>query len=173
MMRTKIKPRYLKWTLYSLFLLFMSILQTTPGLLPSFWEVRPVLLVSAVVGIAMFETDVLAGTFGLVAGLLWDNASNRLLGLNALLLFIACITVSLLLTYLMRNNVYTAMLLCTSVIFIVELFDWFFYYALLGYEHSLYVLARFYLPTVLYSALLSPLIYWIVKAMVRFLRKSI
>lgn len=172
-MRVRIKPRYLKWTVYSLFLLLVSVLQTTPGLLPALWEIRPVLLSSAVVCIAMFESDVLAGAFGLVAGLLWDNASNRLLGLNALLLFAACITVSLLLTYLMRNNVYTALLLCACVIFIVEICDWFFYYVLLGYDHSLYVLARFYLPTMLYSLVLSPLLYWAVKAIVGFLRKSL
>ena len=149
-------PKSLKWTAYILLFLALYLLQFTPGLFPQIAGIRPVFLVQAVVMIAMLDGDLNGAVTGIVAGLLWDFGSNRIIGFNAILLMLIGCVCGLLITYLMRINLITALILCGSAIFLVELCDWFFYYVIWGYENSIFVFFRYYFPTMIFSALLIP-----------------
>jgi len=156
----KIPYKYLKWTLYTVILLFMFFLQFTKGMLPQFFGTRPVLLIAFVVCLAMYEGDTYGGAFGLITGLLWDFSANRVFGYNAILLMAIGIVVGLIATYLMQNNIFSALILCGAAIFLVETSDWFFYYVLWGYDLPIYVFFRYYFLTMVYSALSIPIYHY-------------
>ena len=83
--------RYLAYTL-EILVLFM--VQETPGLLPSIFGARPVLLFPVVVTIAMFETEIPALGFGVLGGLLCDFGLSGMLGFHALVLGLLCFFIS-------------------------------------------------------------------------------
>ena len=60
--------KLIRYLAYVLELLVLFMLQETPGLLPSIFGARPVLLFPAVVAIAMLEPEVPALLFGVVGG---------------------------------------------------------------------------------------------------------
>ena len=102
--------RLIRYLAYTLELLVLFMVQETPGLLPAVAGVRPVLLLPAAVAIAMFEEEVPALAFGIVAGLLCDFGFSRVLGFHALVLGALCFFVSLLVRTRMQANLVTAAL---------------------------------------------------------------
>ncbi len=161
---------YLRWTAYGLLLLLAALLQMTPRLLPAVCGARPLLLVPLVVCIALFTGPMGGAAAGVAAGLLWDVFSERLFGFNALLLLVAGCACGLLVRLLLRNNLWTALLLCAGAGLFQVLCDWFFNYALLAYERPFTVLAISYLPNLLYTLILSPLLYAMTYGVTKLLR---
>ena len=78
--------KLIRYLAYVLELLVLFMLQETPGLLPSIFGARPVLLFPAVVAIAMLEPEVPALLFGVVGGLFCDFGLSGMLGFHALVL---------------------------------------------------------------------------------------
>jgi len=153
---TIIPYKYLKWTFYTAILLLIYYMQFTTGLMPELIGIRPLPVIPFVICVAMYEGEVYGGVFGIIAGLLWDFSANRVLGFNAIVLMILGIAVGLIITYLMQNNIYSAMILCGSSIFAIELFDWFFYYLLWGYDKPIYVFFRYYILIMIYTSAFIP-----------------
>ena len=159
----KIPYKYLKWTLYVAVLLLAFTLQQTKGALPVIAGARPVLLIPFAICVAMYEGDTYGGAFGLITGLLWDFSANRVLGFNAVLLMLAGVACGIIITYLMQNNIFSSLILCGGAVFLLELFDWFFYYLLWGYDKPLLVFFQAYIPTMMYSMLFVPVFHYFFK----------
>ena len=64
----------------------------------------------------------------------------------------------------MRNNVVTASLLSVGFIIIYSLGYWLFHYVFASIDGATHVLVRYYLPGILYTAILVPIIFIIVRA---------
>ena len=147
--------RYLAYVL-ELQVLFM--LQETPGLLPSIFGARPVLLFPAVVAIAMLEPEVPALLFGVVGGLFCDFGLSGMLGFHALVLGVLCFFISLVIRAYLQNNMATAILTGVWSIGLVVLAQWFFLY-FFQYSYPAYALTHHYLPKYFYTLLFLPLLY--------------
>ncbi len=152
----------IKWIIYVVLLLLFYTLQTTPGLF-QIMGVKPVLIVPFALCIAIFEGEWAGAFIGILTGLLWDVSSDRLFGYNGLIMMIACATVALLIMYLMRANWLNAALLCGGVMLAQQMLDFLFYYAMWGYAGVLQILLQVTLPTVVYTTLLSPLMFLLVR----------
>ena len=163
----RLSGRYLKWTAYGLLVLFACILQSTPRLLPTIAGASPLLIIPIVVAIAMYTGPIGGAAAGIGGGLLWDLYSSRLFGFNALILLLIGCACGLLVRLLIRNNVLSAMLLVTGALMIQGFLDWFCNYVLLFKENLVYVLVCLILPDLLYTLLLTPLLYagvfWVTK----------
>lgn len=167
----RLTGRYIKWTAYGLVILLFSILQSTPRLIPKVCGASPLLLVPLTVCIAMYVGPIGGAAAGIASGLLWDLYSDRLLGFNALLLLLLGCACGLLVRLLLRNNLLSALLLVGGALLFQGLADWFFNILLLGRDSPLYVLLYMTLPDLLYSLVLSPLIYALITGMARLLRR--
>lgn len=156
------KKDLIKWALYTLILFFAFILQTTPRFLELF-GVKPVLVLPVMLFIAMFEGEWAGGVFGVVGGLFWDTAADRLLGFNAVLMLVICVITGLLVMYLIRANIWNSLLTVLSASLLQGLIDYFFYYLIWDYDFSHIVLLKQILPTTFYTTLISPLFFFLIR----------
>ena len=150
--------KLIRYLAYVLELLVLFMLQETPGLLPSIFGARPVLLCPAVVAIAMLEPEVPALLFGVVGGLFCDFGLSGMLGFHALVLGVLCFFISLVIRTYLQNNMATAILTGVWSIGLVVLAQWFFLY-FFQYSYPAYALTHHYLPKYFYTLLFLPLLY--------------
>lgn len=151
----------LKWVCYSLVLLLLFGLQSSPALL-RVGNVKPVLLIPAAIAVALFENEAGSGGFGLAAGLLWDLSAGKLFGFYGMVLMVCCICVSLLSMYFMKVNVANAVLLTAGSGFLCTVWNFVFYYLIWGYPGAAQCFIRLLL-VLLYTVLLAAPVYWIVR----------
>ena len=166
------KLRIQKMSLYGGFLLLFYVLQTTPGFL-TFWGSKPLLVLPFVIGIAMMEGELIGGLFGLAAGVLCDTSSITLFGINSLLYMGACVAVGLLVIYYMQPSRLNSLIFTGTVLVCRQLFEYFFYYVMWGYEDVSIILLRHMLPTVLLTLLVTPLMYALVCSTYGYYRRKI
>ena len=161
--------KLIRYLAYVLELLVLFMLQETPGLLPSIFGARPVLLFPAVVAIAMLEPEVPALLFGVVGGLFCDFGLSGMLGFHALVLGVLCFFISLVIRAYLQNNMATAILTGVWSIGLVVLAQWFFLY-FFQYSYPAYALTHHYLPKYFYTLLFLPLLYLLNRGLSQALR---
>lgn len=147
----------------ALIILLLSVMQNTDGLFPQIFGVRALLLIPAVVCIAMFERDIFGLVFGLFAGCLWDVFSSGA-SYNALFLMAAGFICGTLINTIMRNNVVTAGILSFGAITVYNIVYWLFNYVFSGLDSAAYMILRYYLPSIIYTAVFIPVMFIIVRS---------
>lgn len=163
-MRMLLKNIRLKWVAYALELVIVYILQNTPGLIPEFLGVQPVLLVIFAVSIAMFEGEGPGLWFGLAAGALMDITAPTVFGFNALMLMLICYACGMLVVYLMRNNLVSSLCLGAGAVLIMGLITWFIQYVILGNSGVWFYIYGVLLPRLIYTTALMPLAFFFNRA---------
>ncbi|MBO4445347.1 MAG: rod shape-determining protein MreD [Clostridia bacterium] len=163
----KQKVLYETRTLFALLVLVCAMLQNTPHLTLTILGSHPLILIPLVVFIGMFEKAIVAALYGMFAGILWDVTVAAGDGYNALILMLFATVASVLISYLMRNNISTALLLSLSAIVIYLLLHWFIFVVCSGATGGFITLVTFYLPTAVYTAVFAPLIYILLRAVLR------
>ena len=161
--------KVIRYLAYTLEILVLFMIQETPGLLPSIFGVRPVLLFPAVMSIAMFETEVPALAFGVLGGLLCDYGLSGMLGFHALALGVLCFFISLLVRVYFQINLVTAILTGVWSIGLTVCAQWFFLY-FFQYSHPAYAFTHHYLPKYCYTLLFLPLVYLLNRGLSQALR---
>jgi rod shape-determining protein MreD len=162
-LETQRKKLILRRICLALILLLISVVQNTDGFFPQFFGVRALLLIPAVVCVAMFERDIFGMVFGLFAGALWDITASGA-SFNALFLLTIGFLCGTLINTIMRNNVVTAFLLSTVASVIYNIGYWLFHYVIGGLDKAVFMLLRYYLPSIAYTVVLVPLIFIIIRA---------
>lgn len=167
------KNLYIRRALGVLVLFLAALLQNTRGLSPSFFGARVLWLIPLTVCMAMFEHDFsTACGLGIFAGVLWDVSLSGGDGFHALFLMLAATVTGLLINYLMRNNLYTAMLLCGCVLLLYVLLHWLVFVAARGVQGAGSVLLSFYLPSALLTFAFLPLIYFLMRRALKRLKEK-
>lgn len=149
-----------KYCAYGLLLLFLYILQTTPGLLEVL-GIKPFFIVPAVICIAMYEGEFVGGLFGAYGGLLCDLGSYTIFGFYSILLLIICTATGLAIIYLMKQNRLNAIIIGGGAMLALGILEHFFYYTMWGYEGVWLLLLTKMIPRVIYSLLFVPFYYWL------------
>lgn len=162
----------LRWIAYFSEIIIFYILQNTPGLLPEIMGARPVLLISTVLTIAMFEGELAGIGVGIIAGLLIDFGGSGILGFHAIVLVIVCYFVGLLTMNLIRTNLLTALALSAIAIPLIFTLQWVFFYVVWGYGTDGYVYVTHILPRALYTFLTVPIVYFFNRAIGHRLREA-
>jgi len=147
----------------ALILLLLSVLQNTDGLFPQIFGVRALLLIPCVVCIAMYERDIWGMIFGLFAGALWDiHASGA--SFNALFLLTAGFLCGTLINTIMRSNIITASLLSFITAAVYNVGYWLFNVVFAQLDSKFFLLWRYYLPSIIFTSLLAPVTFLIIRA---------
>ncbi len=146
----------------ALILLLLSVLQNTNGFFPQIFGVRALLLIPCVVCIAMYERDIWGMLFGLFAGALWDIFASGA-SFNALFLLAVGFGCGTLINTIMRNNIVTATLLTFISSLFYNIIYWLFHFIVTKIDSAGFMLLRYYLPGVLYTVVLTPLIFLFIR----------
>ena len=161
-----------KYLAYVLILLILYVLQTTPGLFVIFGT-KPMLVVPAAIAIAMYEGELAGGLYGAFAGLLCDMGSSMLFGFNGLFLAFFCIAAGLAIIHLMHCNVWNAMFFVALTMLATRSAEFLFGYGMWGHENVWMIYVRQTLPLIVYTTLVTPLMFWIVCVLHSRVRKAI
>lgn len=156
-----------RYVIYIVVLLMSHILQNTLRIFPEIASVRPVLLISAVVCISMFEGEIAGAVAGFFAGALWDTVTVSNDGYNALFLMTVCALCGILVRIFMRNNIITYIIMNISVTVIYFLSYMLFFVVAKGIDGAGMLFLRYYLPMALYSVVLTPFWYMIIRGINR------
>lgn len=162
-LRTQTKNLVIRRTGFAALILFAAVLQNTDGLFPAVFGVRAMLLIPVVVVIGMHERDIPGLFYGLLAGMVWDAFSAGPHSFNALMLMTFGFVCGALIGTIMRNNLMTALLLTAGSVFIYNTLYWLFEYAVRGYSGAFKAYIGFYLPSMVYTTVLMPAIYYAVR----------
>ncbi len=165
------KALYERRALFAVLLIVFAVLQNTPHLLPGILGAHALILIPLAVCLGMFEKAVVAALFGALAGVFWDVTVASGDGYNAMILMLFATISSVLISYLMRNNISTALLLSFAAIIIYMLLHWFIFVVCSGATGGFVTLFTFYLPSAIYTAVFAPLIYILLRALLRKIRE--
>lgn len=157
------KQKTMKYFCYCLMILLADLLQNTGGLFPQIFGARCFLLLPLAIILAMGE-DIIASAFmGLFAGLLWDMSGAVHLGFNCIFIAVVCFLSSALVTYIVRDTFITNMI-CTALVIILYCFlYWLFFIVIKGVDGGETTLFSFYIPCAIYTLILTPVIWLIMK----------
>lgn len=157
------KQKTIKYFCYCLMILLADLLQNTGGLFPQVFGARCFLLLPLAIILAMGE-DIIASAFmGLFAGLLWDMSGAVHLGFNCIFIAVVCFLSSALVTYIVRDTFITNMI-CTALVIILYCFlYWLFFIVIKGVDGGETTLFSFYIPCAIYTLILTPVIWLIMK----------
>ena len=165
-MKNKNKFYILKFSLYTLLLLALYVLQTVPGLFVVLGQ-KPIWVIPAAIAIAMLEGEFVGGIFGVLAGILCDMGGFSLFGFNAFFIGVFCIAAGLLIIYMMRCNLPNCLLFTGTVLLFRGSIEYLFAYGMWGYENVWKVYVYTVLPVVAYSTAIAPLVYFAVRGIHR------
>ena len=166
------KQLTIKYICYCIMLVIADLLQNISGLFPEIAGARCFLLIPLAVFLASGE-DVLAGSLlGLFAGLLWDLTSPVHLGFNCIMLSLFCFSASVLITYIARNIFITNFIASTLSIIIYILLYWLLFIIIKGIDGGYDTLFYFYIPSAVYTAAVSVLIWAVLRPIKKRLNKS-
>lgn len=163
----KKRALYIRRIIFVAAIILVALLQNTPHVMPGIFGSHAFLLIPLVVCFGMFETSLVAALMGALAGILWDVTVASGDGYNALILMLFATATSLLISYLMRNNISTALLLGAVAIVLYCLLHWFIFVVCSGATGGFVTLFTFYLPSAIYTFAFVPIFYIILRALLR------
>ena len=166
-MRRSTKILFVRRTVFVLLILAVHILQNTRGLFPEIFGVKANLLIPLVICIGMFEREIAGAVLGMLAGILWDSVSPMGDGYNALLLMLAGAAAGLLIDYLMRNNLVTALIFTFVFTLLLNSLYCLFFYVFDGIEITFVFYLKYYVFSAVYTTLFTPIFYLIVRLTVK------
>ena len=162
----------LRWLAYGLELFILFILQETPGLSIFILGEKAFLLLPAALSIALFETNLPAMSFGIVAGVLADFGMGHPPGFHAILLAVLCFFLSELATNLIHTNFLTGLLTGLAGCILVLFLQWFVMCLMAGSEFPEYIFVSHYLPRLACTAIPIPVFYYFNRALGLFIREK-
>lgn len=119
--------RYLAYTIE---IILMYILTTTPRLLPQLFGAKPCLLLCCAVTIAIFEREIPSMIFGIVCGVLIDLGYSNAIGVFTIALTLLCFVIGYAANNLIRANflnfIICSFLVTASVFMLYFLFEYIF-----------------------------------------------
>ncbi|MGN0468496.1 MAG: hypothetical protein ACI4GY_07225 [Acutalibacteraceae bacterium] len=157
------KLLYIRRALFVLLIIITAVFQNAKGAVPSIAGVHAVLLVPLTVSIAMHEKSISAMLFGAFGGIMLDMFSSAADGFFAVTLTVIAFVCSLLVTFEMRNNILTALLMSFCSSFLCTFFYWLFFFLIKHYDMAAYVYFRYYFTSAIYTTVFVFIYYYIVR----------
>ena len=162
-MRQKERKNFvLRWATYIALIFLSYLFQITPRVFEIF-SIKPLWLLSIAVCISVYESEITASVVGVICGLFMDISSGRIIGFNAAVLMVLCCGVSLLATYVMRINFISNMIVTVGACFLHQMTDYIFSFLIWIEKGSHKLLYTQYLPTLVYTAIITAFFYMLVK----------
>lgn len=159
----RIAYKCVRFFAYVIEILIIYILEQTPNLIPSVYGVRPVILVPVAVMIALFEGHVVGAVFGFFIGLLLDVGATGGIGFYSIATTCLGFLAGNFAQKIIKFNLITSVAVAIAFIFAFYAVHFLVEFLFFGYADRFYALVNHYLTASLYTAVLSPLIYFFTK----------
>lgn len=156
------KPKIIRYAIYSVAIIIISLLQNSAGALPEILGARAFVAIPACVIIAMHEREIASAVFGAFTGAVLDICTGAD-GFNTFVLMAMGAVCSLLISHFMQNNVVTSLVLGAGGVVLYELLYVTVNYAFGGADGFATQLVTFYLPSLIYTMIFVPVLYYIFK----------
>ena len=166
-MTVQTKTKTKRYLIYAFIILMAHLFQNTICIFPQIASVRPILLISVAVCVSMFEGEIVGAGAGLLAGALWDTVTVTADGYNAFYLMVSCSVCGVLLRIFMRNNIITYTIMNSGITFVYIITYIVFFISARGIDGAVPMFFRYYLPMIIYTLLLTPLWYFLIRAIYR------
>ena len=168
-MNNRTRRLLLRRALLAVMLSLAGIIQNTllASLRPGVW-----LLIPATVVIAVHEKEFAGMFYGVLAGAFWDMASPAPDGMYALCFAVLACICGLLAKRVFRSTLPAAMLLCLLFSAAISLAALVYTAVCAGLHGLISAVLRYYLPSVLLTTLVLPLLYYPVKRIEQLLHTS-
>lgn len=166
------RQKTIKYVCYCLIILLCDMLQNVGGLFPEIYGARCFLLLPVTIILAMGEDEITGAILGLFAGLLWDLTSGVHMGFNCIYIALMCFFSCALVTYIARDIFITNIVSISVATVLYGFLYWLFFIIIKGVSKGEMTLITFYIPCVIYTLVLSPLIYVILKPLKRKLNQE-
>ncbi len=157
-MELSYKQRVSKTIVYIILIALTALLQNTEGLFLEIGPARCFLLLPVCIIIGLGEDEKVAALLGLFGGMLWDLSSPAHMGYNAIFICIFCFISSSLVTYIIRDTFITSMIFSITAIFVYSILYWLFFIIFKNIKGAELSLFYFYLPSAIYTAILTPIV---------------
>lgn len=167
------KQRTLKVVIYLVLTALAALIQNTAGLTLEIGGARCFLLLPVCMILGAGEDERFAAVIALVGGMLWDLSTAVHLGFNAIYMCIMCFFGAALITYIIRNTFITNFIFSTVFIIIYCILYWLFFIIIKDVRGAELSLFTFYLPSALYTIVVTPFIYLILRPIKNKLNKPI
>lgn len=167
------KQRTLKVVIYLVLTAIAALIQNTAGLTLEIGGARCFLLLPVCMILGAGEDERFAAVIALVGGMLWDLSTAVHLGFNAIYMCIMCFFGAALITYIIRNTFITNFIFSTVFIIIYCVLYWLFFIIIKDVRGAELSLFTFYLPSALYTIVVTPFIYLILRPIKNKLNKPI
>lgn len=167
------KQRTLKVVIYLVLTAIAALIQNTAGLTLEIGGARCFLLLPVCMILGAGEDERFAAVIALVGGMLWDLSTAVHLGFNAIYMCIMCFFGAALITYIIRNTFITNFIFSTVFIIIYCILYWLFFIIIKDVRGAELSLFTFYLPSALYTIVVTPFIYLILRPIKNKLNKPI
>ena len=155
--------KFFRYLAYSLEILLLFVLGTTPSLIPQIFGATPCLLVALALTIAVFESEVPAMIFGLVCGLLSDIGYSNSVGTFAISLTIVCFILGFCANNFITANFYNVLLTATVVVTALLSLHFLFSYVMAGYSDAGTYFVNHYISRIVQTIICTAILYFINK----------
>lgn len=166
-MRKQQKILWARRGIFVLLILLAHLVQNTPGWFPAFFGIRAYFLLTFTVCLGLFEREIAGAMFGLFAGVLWDTVSPLGDGYHAFLFLLVGAACGILINTVMRNNLITALLLNTGAHLLYAVLYTVLFTIAQGIDGAGWLFLRYFLPSALLSVLFTPIVYLLVRFVMR------
>ena len=166
-MRKQQKILWIRRGIFVLLLVCAHLVQNTPGWFPSLFGIRAYFLLTFTVCLGLFEREIAGAMFGLFAGALWDTVSPLGDGYHAFLFLLVGAACGVLINTVMRNNLVTAFLLNTAAHLMYAALYAVLFVSTQGIDGAGWLFLRYFLPSALVSVLFTPIVYLLVRFVMR------
>ena len=158
-----------RYVAYSLEIMLLFILQTTPFLLPEIGGSKPILLIPTALTIAFFEDEIPAIFFGLSCGVILDLSASNNIGYYAFTLTLASFVVSQIFRDYMVVSFLNSLAFSGIFVTVIILIYFLLFYVGAGKSQAGYYFVHHYISRIVYTIAISPALY----GLNRFLYKSL
>lgn len=149
------KEKTIKYLIYCGIIVVAALLQNVSGLWFQIGTARCFFLLPVAVLLSLDEDEKIATMLGLFAGILWDCVADTHYGFNAIFIMVFCYFMSALISHLLRATYFVGVVSSIVITFVYVTLYWLFFVAIKGGDGALFSYISFYLPSFLYTAVVT------------------
>lgn len=157
------KHNVLRCTIYIIEILIFFIIQETPFLLPTLFDVKPLLILPIAISISILETKGFSLFFSAFTGFMMDMGYGSTIGLNIIILASICYIINYLFNNVIKTRFLISMLVFIISIFVVVTIDFTFYFLIKDIDNKIQLYFLYYCPIILYTIIFSPVFFYLTK----------
>lgn len=150
-----------RWAIY-IFMIFVSVILINIG-----QSVKPIVFIPLCICICMNEDEYPSAFLGGICGLLFDFSCGKIFGYSSVFMIAFCVASVLMFKHFLIQNVLNIIWMTAFFTAVYELFEYFFFYAMWNYEGTLYVFKEICIPCIIYTTLISPIVWLLIKPVLK------